>query len=183
MKLVIQLEKDALDESISVSSLLHEFIFICSKLGVKDMESWARREMNGYEGAEEAIPKYRYIQGPCKFYNPFRGWCPVIFKTKEEERIFTVRPLSSSISEIEEWVHTPENKQMTMEFPAETKSKFAEMNYGMIPATLVDKSQLYKTWMLSGKRFWILHYNLRTAEYWGLKIICFLMMKKRKRRV
>lgn len=144
MKLVIQLEKDALDESISVSSLLHEFIFICSKLGVKDMESWARREMNGYEGAEKAIPEYRYIQGPCKFYNPFRGWCPVIFKTKEEERIFTVRPLSSSISEIEEWVHTPENKQMTMEFPAETKSKFAEMNYGMIPATLVDKSQLYK---------------------------------------
>ena len=62
MKLVIQLEKDALDESISVSSLLHEFIFICSKLGVKDMESWARREMNGYEGAENYHIELPYLQ-------------------------------------------------------------------------------------------------------------------------
>jgi len=144
MKLVVKLEKDALDDSAPVSSLLREFIFICSKLGVKDMESWARREMNGYVGAEDTIPEYRYIQGPCKFHNPYLGWCPIIFKTKEEERIFTVRPLSSTISEIEDWVHTPENKQMTMEFPAEMKSKFADMNYGMIPVTLVDKSQLSK---------------------------------------
>nr|WP_288697257.1 hypothetical protein [uncultured Allisonella sp.] len=144
MKLVVRLEKDALDGSFPVSSLLREFIFICSKLGMKDMESWARKEMNGYVGAEDSIPVYRYMQGTCKFYNPFHGWCPVIFETKEEERIFSVRPLSSTISEIEDWVHTQENQQMSMEFPAEMKSKFAEMNYGMIPVTLVDRSQLSK---------------------------------------
>lgn len=33
---------------------------------------------------------------------------------------------------------------MSMEFPAEMKSKFAEMNYGMIPVTLFDRSQLSK---------------------------------------
>lgn len=38
----------------------------------------------------------------------------------------------------------PENQQMSMEFPAEMKSKFAEMNYGMIPVTLFDRSQLSK---------------------------------------
>lgn len=144
MKLVVKLEKDALDESSSVSNLMREFIFICSKLGVKEMESWARKEMDGYVGAEDSIPEYRYIQGTCKFYNPYHGWCPIIFKTKEDERTFTVRPLSSTISEIEDWVHTPGNKQMIMEFPAEMKSIFAEMNYGMVPATLIDRSQLFK---------------------------------------
>ena len=73
MKLVVRLEKDALDGSFPVSSLLREFIFICSKLGMKDMESWARKEMNGYVGAEDSIPVYRYMQGTCKFYNPFHG--------------------------------------------------------------------------------------------------------------
>lgn len=62
MKLIIKLEKDALDGSFPVSSLLREFIFICSKLGMKDMESWARKEVNGYVGAEDSIPVYRYIQ-------------------------------------------------------------------------------------------------------------------------
>lgn len=144
MKLVVKLEKDALDESITVSSLMREFIFICSKLGMKDMESWARREMNGYVGFEDTIPEYRHVQGPCKYFNPYHGWCPVIFKTREEERVFTVRPLSSTISEIEEWVRNPGNRQLTMEYPAELKNKFAEMNYGMVPVTLIDKSQLSK---------------------------------------
>ena len=72
---------------------------------------------------------------------------------------------------------------MTMEFPAETKSKFAEMNYGMIPATLVDKSQLYKILDVVRQKILDFALQLENSGILGSEDYMFSNDEKRKRRV
>lgn len=49
-----------LDETVPLSSLLQKCIVIGGQAGSEKMRDWARRELNGYAGAE-TVPDYRHI--------------------------------------------------------------------------------------------------------------------------
>lgn len=96
--IVIELEKEALDESVSVESLLRKAYLVARKLKLTEFEEWINKEQNGYNGE---IPDYRMINGNYKAWNPYRGWMPVIL-TPKMGKIMSSIPLHQSISALTE---------------------------------------------------------------------------------
>lgn len=84
MPLVLQIQADALDHSVSTADLLRRARVASSKLGIGSAASWVDHETNGYEGVAPAdLPPYRIIRGQPKFFNPYNGWRPIM--THDEE--------------------------------------------------------------------------------------------------
>ena len=49
MGIVIELQREALDENISIESLMRKAYQVAKKLGLKEFEKWINQEQNGYE--------------------------------------------------------------------------------------------------------------------------------------
>jgi AbiTii len=58
--LLAQIEADVLDDTVSLSSLLQKCIVLGGRAGSEKMRDWARRELNGYAGAD-TLPDYRHV--------------------------------------------------------------------------------------------------------------------------
>lgn len=75
--LVLELQRDALDKSVSTTDLLRKALVVARKLKVTDLVEWLTHELNGYpEGAD--VPEYRKLQGELKVHNPYHGWMPLM---------------------------------------------------------------------------------------------------------
>ena len=61
--LLAQIEAGVLDDGVPLSSLLQKCIVLGGQAGSEKMRDWARRELNGYAGAE-TVPDYRHIPAP-----------------------------------------------------------------------------------------------------------------------
>ena len=57
--LVFELQHDALEEKVHVSSLLRKAIAVARKLGVSDADHWLNNELNGYPKDAEQRPRRR----------------------------------------------------------------------------------------------------------------------------
>lgn len=92
--IVIELQRDALDDKISIESLIRKAYFVAKKLKLKEFEEWLNQEQNGYK---RNIPEYRSVGGEIKAWNPYRGWIPIIFSARVAD-VVSRMPLSHSIS-------------------------------------------------------------------------------------
>ena len=68
--LVLELQRDALDFGVPVSSLLRKAVVVARKLGLRDPERWTQLELKGY-GMDDEIPDYRRIRGQVKAFIPY----------------------------------------------------------------------------------------------------------------
>ena len=75
--LIIELQRDALNETISVSNLLRKAFIAAKKLKIQEFEKWIELELNGYGRLAESKPvrfkgrwaklsKYRWVTGELK---------------------------------------------------------------------------------------------------------------------
>ena len=77
--IVLQLQREALDDSSDILNLLRKVRIISQKLGFKELLTWVKREVGGYapEDPIEMIPTYRHITGgSIEFFNPYHGYSP-----------------------------------------------------------------------------------------------------------
>ena len=102
---MIELEKEALDENVSVEALLRKAFLVAKKLKLTDFEKWIINEQEGYKGD---IPDYRMINGNYKALNPYRGWIPVVL-SPEMGKVMSSIPLHQSISALMETYSSHEN--------------------------------------------------------------------------
>lgn len=94
--IVIQLQREALDENVDIETLLRKAYLVARKLKLKEFEEWISYEQNGYKGN---IPDYRTVGGEIKAWNPYHGWIPVVFEGSVSD-IFNRMPLGLPISAI-----------------------------------------------------------------------------------
>ncbi len=102
--IVLELEREALDENVSIEVLLRKAYLVARKLKLTDFEEWINNEQNGYEGE---IPEYRMISGEYKALNSYRGWIPVVLSANIAKVIAKV-PLHNSISSLYDVCNTSE---------------------------------------------------------------------------
>ncbi len=102
--IVLELEREALDENVSIEVLLRKAYLVARKLKLTDFEEWINNEQNGYVGE---IPEYRMIGGEYKALNPYRGWIPVVLPANVAKVIAKV-PLHNSISSLCDVYNTSE---------------------------------------------------------------------------
>lgn len=94
--IVLELERDALDENIGIEVLLRKAFLVAKKLKLSDFEKWINNEQNGYE---REVPEYRMIRGEYKAWNPYRGWIPVVLSSNVAKVLESI-PLHNSVSSL-----------------------------------------------------------------------------------
>lgn len=103
--IVLELQREALDDKVSIESLLRKAYLVAKKLKLTDFEEWISNEQNGYK---EEVPEYRMIAGDYKAWNPYRGWMPVIL-TPEMGKFMSRIPLHQSVSALYDTYTNHEN--------------------------------------------------------------------------
>lgn len=81
--LVEEIQREAVDRSVPVATLLRKVKLAASKLNLGEIEDWVRHELNGYP-SDHTLPRYRRLQGCPHAFNPYQGWIPIIMNTAEE---------------------------------------------------------------------------------------------------
>lgn len=121
---VRKLQADAIDQDISVSSLLRTAKVIATKLDLEDALVWIDRELDGYTSLPaEELPSYRRLTGDVKAYNPYHGWQAVHFVNPENARAFSQAPIGISIGAIEEDLKGGRKGHFEFNLSPETKSQ------------------------------------------------------------
>ncbi|MEZ8080925.1 MULTISPECIES: hypothetical protein [Enterovibrio] len=98
--IILELQADAMNDNVSIQSLLRKAYAIAIKLSVEDSRQWIEAEMNGYDAGNE-VPMYRRIKGALQAVNPVRGPIPVHVGDTEMEDNISVFHFRQSIAEIE----------------------------------------------------------------------------------
>ncbi len=104
---VLELQQDALDDKVSVSSLLRKAVAVASKLGISNADEWMKAELNDYP-KEKPVPDYRMIFAERKAKHPFGGFLPVFGSSQKQHRV----PVHEPIASIEDLTRSDEGQAM-----------------------------------------------------------------------
>lgn len=98
--IILDLQKEALDDKVEISTLLRKVFLVSTKLELTELKTWVNNELNGYK-SDDSIPEYRRTKSELKSFNRFHGWIAVGFPDSEWEQKITLTSTSQSIAEIE----------------------------------------------------------------------------------
>jgi hypothetical protein len=106
--LVQELQRDALNSSVSVLDLLCKALAVATKLNIDEFKEWIELELNGYSD-KETIPDYRNVIGSLKWKNysfvyPNVRWVDVITNDTDSLSIVSRRRIEKPISEIHDLI-------------------------------------------------------------------------------
>lgn len=157
--IVLELQKEALDENISIESLLRKAYLVAKKLKLKDLEEWINQEQNGYKNH---LPEYRNVRGEIKAWNPYNGWIPMILSADIADEVSCI-PLGLSISAISDSYNSSDSSVCLTVNAALTE--FFNNSTDFMPtkyAFFVSKSEMYR--IMSTVRNKILDWALLLEE-------------------
>jgi hypothetical protein len=162
MSLVLELQKEALDQRVSVSHLLRKALVVVRKLKLSEFQNWIEIELNGY-GDTFTETEYRQVRGSCMVKNPYHGFQPVQFPNDEWAKKFSERRISSPVAELESLVSNQKsNIKLTMRYPAEIECQLASQFYGLIPELIIGQDQVFG--ILDSVRNIVLNWSLKLEE-------------------
>jgi len=98
--LIYDFQIKMLDKNYTVTDLLRVGLILANKLKSDEIKEWVNKELYGYKVSDE-IPDYRKIPVYVKFYNPVRGWCPVVIQDQDFINELSKMKMKQSISELE----------------------------------------------------------------------------------
>jgi hypothetical protein len=136
--IIEQIQRDALDHGVTVSSLLRRVKLAATKLGLDDIELWVEKELNGYGSSD--LPKYRIVHGRPMAHHPYRGWEPIGGHIEK----LGVRHVAQSIASLEELAKAPNDATIHFPFPDSVMKRLNDYNdTAGWPAVLeVDRSTI-----------------------------------------
>lgn len=115
--LVEQIQREALNENVSVASLLRKVKLAAMKLGLDKIEDWVQYELNGYP---DKVPEYRQLRGQPIAFNPMRGWIPL---TGDGIELLSIQHVGQPISGIEDALRQSNNANMHIPFSPQLVSR------------------------------------------------------------
>lgn len=125
--LIYELQEDAYNSKIGISSLLRKACVVARKLQIKDFDIWLKNELNGYTCHPEDVPEYRRISGEIKAWNPLYGWIPCIFKDTEIVEILSNKKIGQPVTEIEV-LTTADGNTLAIGYPQEIENQLSALS-------------------------------------------------------
>jgi hypothetical protein len=162
--LVLELQRDALDATVPVSSLLRKALVVAKKLDVREFEEWAANELDGYPEKSD-VPDYRTVHGEVKAFNPYNGiWMPMIMENAEEAERLSKRGNNQRAAELEALLMGSEKKGvLQMPFSkAITNHLMSRSNLPVVPTLIVPRTEIVG--ILDAVRNIILNWSLRLEK-------------------
>lgn len=135
--IVEQIQHDALDQNVAVSSLLRRVKLAAAKLGLEKVEEWVDSELKGYE---QTVPAYRIVKGSPTVLNPYRGWLPIGGDVESLSR----RAIGQSVASLEHLVRKEDEGQLSLPFSDSLTKILNDQNDSpwATYALFVDRSQI-----------------------------------------
>lgn len=100
MGIIQELQAEIINPDADINNVLRKALLVSHKLQLKEFEKWIKNELNGYTDTDD-LPIFRKnIKGKLKFFNPYRGWCPVQFETAKYEEFMTTRCITQSVPQL-----------------------------------------------------------------------------------
>jgi len=158
--IVIDLQKEILDEKTNISQLLRKSLVVAIKLNLSDFEEWIRSELNGYT-ENENISQYRYIKGEIKGWNPYHGWVPFIIEDINEAERLSHKFINQPIGELESLAGEKDSDGvLASPFSEEMKQALMKSSdLALVPTLLVSRVEIIG--ILDAVRNLLLEWNLR----------------------
>ncbi|OHV26921.1 hypothetical protein EOS93_06215 [Rhizobium sp. RMa-01] len=130
--LVEEIQRDALNPDVGVSTLLRKVKLAAAKLQLPTIETWVEAELHGYDGP---VPPYRKFKGIPKAFNPFRGWIGIQVTAEVYEKI-SGTSTGQSVAQIEDLLadkaettfHTPMNRNVVDALNTGTRVQLPQMS-------------------------------------------------------
>jgi hypothetical protein len=162
--IVRKLQTDAINQDISVSTLLRTAKVVATKLDLQDALIWIDRELDGYLGLPvEELPAYRRLKGVLKGHNPYHGWKPILFENSEQERVFSQAPLGVSIGTIEEYLKGKHENDFIFEISPETETQLINaLEYPLEVKLQLDRGAIFR--IVDAVRNLILNWSLELEK-------------------
>lgn len=113
--IVLELQREALNNNCDILSLLRKAYLIAKKLKLEEFEEWIKNELNGYTGKEK-IPEYRKIHGELRGWNPYNGWIPAIIHDIDTYQLLSIQKMPDAISNLKNIFDTSENHTIILQF-------------------------------------------------------------------
>ena len=124
-KLVIELQKDCINPTISYAALFQKAYYIARKLDQKEMADFLRNEIDGYGNQE--VPNFRYINAIFKAKSSIGPWKPIVIPSISPLADCLHIPVKQGTSEIESFLNSP-NDTIISPISAELHNLFGELN-------------------------------------------------------
>lgn len=166
--LMEELQRDALNQKVSVVELLQKSLVVATKLGVVELAEWARKELDGYP--DTYVPKYRDVHGEPQVYNPYRGYQPLLSEDIEFLEKISLMHFNQPISDIEfnlEQCRKGKSSTFHCSYPqAFEQSLRNAIDFGLTPSLQINVSHLQR--IVEAVRRAVLEWSLR-LEAAGVK--------------
>jgi hypothetical protein len=117
--LIDQLQQDATDPQVPLTTLLRKVKVAAVKLRLDDAMEWVDAELKGYT---KDVPEYRRINGRLKWWNPYRGYLPVGFPDQKTASMFESRPVFEAVTSLESTIGSGEGTYFLDMPPAVTSA-------------------------------------------------------------
>jgi hypothetical protein len=122
--LIDELQLDASNDAVSVSSLLRKALMVAAKLELSDIPEWINKELAGYSLDDDSLPPYRIVHGEVKARAYYGRWVPVQFPTNEMQANISKKFILDSVAELE--TLSKKDGKLTMNFPPEAQQLLQE---------------------------------------------------------
>ena len=100
--IVHEIQSEILAGKVPLSNILRKARLAARKLDLGDFEKWISNESDGYKNtAWDDLPEYRKISATPRFFNPYRGWCPIVIEDPQLYDLCHSVPVFQSIAELE----------------------------------------------------------------------------------
>jgi hypothetical protein len=141
--LVLELQRDALNNRVDTLNLTRKALVISKKLGISEVENWLHQELNGYTDPEDSLPEYRDLYGVLKVNNPVRGLIPFRIANPTLTYELSHRKIPQSIAELEGLIKSNNSEILIMNYPPEIRDNLMSlMDLPMEPFLEVRVSQI-----------------------------------------
>ncbi len=118
--LIDELQKQALDDSQSVTVLLRKALVVATKLNLTDAVDWIEKELAGWEGIPRSeIPEWRRVRGNVVIRSPYHGWQPVAFGAAKDAEFFSTIPVGNPATELEALMGREPGGELQFSYPPE----------------------------------------------------------------
>jgi hypothetical protein len=98
--IVDELASQALNDEVTIDTLLRRAKAIASLLELEDLAQWFDLELYGYAEKDE-VPSYRIITGVLYGWSPYyRDWVPIVWESGEARARYSSWPMRDSLAEV-----------------------------------------------------------------------------------
>jgi hypothetical protein len=159
--IVQELQRDAIDNNVDVSTLLRKALVVATKLHLEEFRQWVTLELEGYRRV--SVPEYRKIQGQVVLVHPRFGRRPMMFDDPAMGYSVTAHEMRAPIGPLCDLLRS-ESSTFKLDFPPALQSLLVAPFFDApgVPSLEIGRASIEM--VLDAVRNAILKWSLRLEE-------------------